>query len=204
MLNLRMRPPFTLHLRDRNGAVVSAWQRHFARLPDVHVSQGDIFDLRADAILSPANSFGFMDGGIDLAYTQRFGWQLQERLQDELRQHHLGELPVGQALVIETYDPEIPYLICAPTMRVPSRVDDTVNAYLAFRAALLAVREFQGQHPGAITSVLSPGLCTAIGDMPGDRSAQQMAAAYGVCMLGQQNQPMTLGQAVQEHHRLLK
>ncbi|MVN86506.1 Appr-1-p processing protein [Deinococcus sp. HMF7620] len=198
-----MRPSLTLYLRDRNEEVVSGWQQQFALLPDVHVSQGDIFDLRADAVLSPANSFGFMDGGIDLVYTQRFGWQLQERLQDELRRHFFGELPVGQALVIETYDAEIPYLICAPTMRVPSQVPESVNAYLAFRAALLAVREFQQEHPGAITSVMSPGLCTAIGGMPGNRSAQQMAAAYGVCVLGQENRPMTLGQAVQEHHRLL-
>lgn len=185
-----MRPPFMLSLRDRNDQVVHAWQQHFARLPDVQVSQGDIFDLCADAIISPANSFGFMDGGIDLAYTQRFGWHLQERLQDELRRHHIGELPVGQALVLETYDEGIPYLICAPTMRVPSLVTETVNAYLAFRAALLAVRAFQRQHPGAITSVLSPGLCTAIGGMPADRSAQQMAAAYGVTVLGQENLPM--------------
>lgn len=26
--------------------------------------------------VSPANSFGFMDGGIDMAYSLHFGWQL--------------------------------------------------------------------------------------------------------------------------------
>ena len=30
----------------------------------------------ADAIVSPANSFGFMDGGIDMVYSKRFGWQM--------------------------------------------------------------------------------------------------------------------------------
>lgn len=28
--------------------------------------------------VSPANSFGFMDGGIDLAYSLHFGWQMYE------------------------------------------------------------------------------------------------------------------------------
>ena len=26
--------------------------------------------------VSPANSFGFMDGGIDMAYSLHFGWQM--------------------------------------------------------------------------------------------------------------------------------
>ena len=57
----------------------------------------------------------------------------------------------GSAVIIPTYDKDvstvqveptdnggvpIPYLISAPTMRVPEDVSDTVNAYLAFRAVL--------------------------------------------------------------------
>ena len=59
----------------------------------------------------------------------------------------------GQAVIIPAYDDKTPsseelrghnegvpikYLISAPTMRVPQCVDDTVNAYLAFRAVILA------------------------------------------------------------------
>ena len=62
------------YLRDRDADVVRAWTKHFADTPQVEASQGDIFDVPADAIVSPANSFGFMDGGIDLAYSYRFGW----------------------------------------------------------------------------------------------------------------------------------
>jgi O-acetyl-ADP-ribose deacetylase (regulator of RNase III) len=69
-------------LRDRSSAVVEAWRAEFIEAPDVEVSGGDIFDLSADAIVSPANSFGFMDGGIDLVYSQHFGWGLQERLRE--------------------------------------------------------------------------------------------------------------------------
>lgn len=170
----------------------------------MEIAQGNIFGAVADAVISPANSFGFMDGGIDLIYTGRFGWELQDRLRKQIRQEHAGELPVGQALVIETYDEQIPYLVSAPTMRVPSDVSASVNAYLAFRAALRTIQAHNRAHPGAIRSVLCPGLCTAIGRMPGERSARQMAAAYAICVLGQENFPLMLGQAVEEHQRLVR
>ena len=64
-----------------------------------------------------------------------------------------GELLQGEAVVIPAY-PEgedlsklslstnqgkpIRYLISAPTMRIPTNVNKTVNAYLAFRAILRA------------------------------------------------------------------
>jgi hypothetical protein len=64
-------------LRDTNGAVVDAWQRHFADCADVAVSAGDIFHEPADAIMSPANSFGFMDWGIDrVCYSYQLPWHL--------------------------------------------------------------------------------------------------------------------------------
>ena len=45
-------------LRDINGELVQAWRQHFANCADVTVSEGDIFAEPADAIVSPANSFG--------------------------------------------------------------------------------------------------------------------------------------------------
>lgn len=65
------------HLRDINAAVAKAWERQFAGLHDVEVSCGDILERRADAIVSPANSFGYMDGGIDLIDSRVLGWHLE-------------------------------------------------------------------------------------------------------------------------------
>jgi O-acetyl-ADP-ribose deacetylase (regulator of RNase III) len=136
--------------------------------------------------VSPANSFGYIDGGIDLVYLRRFGWELQTRLQAHLRDEHDGELPVGQATIVETFDTAIPYLVSAPTMRIPMNVSDTINAYLAFRAAIRAVKLHNREVPGAtIRTVLCPGLCTAIGRMPPDLAARQMAAAFEACVLNQ-------------------
>ncbi len=191
-------------LRDRNPAVVEAWREQFSRAPDVEVSEGDIFDLTADAIVSPANSFGFMDGGIDLAYSHRFGWSLQRRLQELLRAEYDGELPVGQAVVIETGDASIPNLVSAPTMRVPMDVSATVNAYLAFRAAIRCVRQRNRSATSQIRSLLCPGLGTAIGRMSPQACALQMHYAYGTSHLGQVWNPISLVQARDVHYRMLR
>src|SRR5262245_61662526 len=127
-----------------------------------------------------------MDGGIDLVYLHRFGWELQARLQARLRDEHDSELPVEQAIVVETHDATIPYLVSAPTMRIPMNVSNTVNAYLAFRAAIRAVKLHNREGPqAAIRTVVCPGLCAGIGRMPPDLAARQMAAAFETCVLNQ-------------------
>jgi len=162
-----------------DSAMARAWASHFGPQPNVQVHEGDILAQQADAILSPANSFGFMDGGIDLAYSHFFGWSLQDRLQETIRTEHAGELPVGNVVVVPTNNNDIPYLVSAPTMRVPGNIADSVNVYLAFRAALLAVKVSK-----EINSLLSPSLGTGVGGMPVERAARQMYAAYAEVMLG--------------------
>ncbi|CAG2202750.1 unnamed protein product [Mytilus edulis] len=68
----------------------------------------------------------------------------------------------------------IKFLISAPTMRVPKDVISTSNAFLAFRATIIAV-EKHNRNPEnePIRSVLCPGLGTAVGRMPFDRCAFQ-------------------------------
>src|SRR5262245_57149923 len=93
-----------------------AWKKWCGDLDFVTVHDGSILDLTCDAVVSPANSFGFMDGGIDLVYSRHFGWHIQERLQSLIKDRHNGELLVGQAEIVETDNPTIPYVIAAPTM----------------------------------------------------------------------------------------
>lgn len=193
-----------LILRDRNQEMADAWKSVFRGVPDVEIGVGDIFDVPADAIVSPANSSGWMNGGIDLAYSKRFGWQLQDRLQKLLYQKHDGELPVGEAVYIPVEVDSEPYkwLISAPTMHVPMTITGSINAYLAMRAILRLVKRFNenalvAAHnesirseknviPEYIESVLCPGLGTAIGRMPYNIAAFQMREAYRVVF---ENQP---------------
>lgn len=174
-----------IFLRDIDHGIVQAWTHHFAGLDNVEIDEGDIFRRSADAVVSPANSFGFMDGGIDMAYTRRLGWELSASLQDLIHAEHDGELPVGQAVILPTHDLDFPWLVSAPTMRVPQDVSGTPNAYLAFRAALRAVREHNMSSAAPIRSLLCPGLGTAIGQMHPDVCARQMRDAFDAVVLGQ-------------------
>ncbi len=192
------------HLRDKQEKMVEAWEKAFDGLENVKISQGEIMEVKADAIISPANSFGFMDGGIDLVYSKFFGYQIQEELQSLIIREHNGELPIGQAVIIPTNNDFIPYLISAPTMRLPMNVSDSINAYLAFRASIIAVKKFNEANSNSINSVVCPGLCTATGNMPYTRAARQMAIAYRNVALDQIKTPFHAGYLMNEHYRLIR
>lgn len=164
-----------IHLRDRNLELIAAWKKVLQTQPwvKIEISSGSIFDnTSADAIISPANSFGFMDGGIDLVYSNYFGWELSKTLQQHIDSYWNGELLVGQAAIIEIPDNKFKYLISAPTMRVPENISNTANAYLAFRAVL----QVATHHP-YINSILCPGLGTSVGLMPPEICARQIKFA---------------------------
>jgi O-acetyl-ADP-ribose deacetylase (regulator of RNase III) len=196
-----------LFLRDRNMSLCDGWAEAFDGIPDVDISSGDIFaGPKASAIVSPANSFGFMDGGIDQVYTDHFGPGLQKRLQEQIREFHFGEIVVGDAEVVSTGNPDIPWCISAPTMRVPLDVKNTVNAYLAFRAALIVAKHHNQVYAGVdgmqIKSILCPGLGTAIGLMPYERCAMQMREAWDNIMVGPPKSFRSIRAAQIRHHQM--
>jgi len=183
--------------------VVKAWEAAFSDVSAVLVSSGDIFEHRADAVLSPANSFGFMDGGIDLLYSRYFGWELETSLRALLSERHYGELPVGQAVVLTTGHKSIPFLVSAPTMRVPMNIGDTINVYLAFRAALIAVLTHNASAGAPIRSLLVPGMGTGIGEVAPDRAARQMRLAYNAIVNGEGVKSRNARAILGEHRELL-
>lgn len=166
-----------LILCDLHWPVVQAWEEAFAGRPEVEIRQGDLTELAADAYVSAANSYGEMGGGVDWALRERFGYEIEDRVRDRIAEEW-GRLPVGKAIVVDTDDGEVPYLVVAPTMEVPSNVARTDHAYKAMAALLLAVREFLKEHPGAIECVAVPGLCTGTGLMDPTVAARQMRRAY--------------------------
>jgi O-acetyl-ADP-ribose deacetylase (regulator of RNase III) len=102
----------------------AAWRRFCGDLPFVEVYHGSILDVACDAVVSPCNSFGFMDGGVDAVYRDHFGIDIQNRVQRMIAERHHGEVRVGHADLVETGDPRISHLIIAPTMRVPMVLKD--------------------------------------------------------------------------------
>ena len=105
-----------IYLASVKPQLAKDWRQFCGDLDFVSVHEGSIFDLQCDAVVSPANSFGFMDGGIDSLYSRRFGWHVQKRLQRLIQDEHHGELLVGAAEIVET-DAPIPFLIAAHDAR---------------------------------------------------------------------------------------
>ena len=185
-------------LTGLDGSLVFAWRQYFAGVDFVTVQHGSILDLECDAIVSPANSYGFMDGGIDLLYRQHFGWKVQERLQRLIVEKHHGELLVGAAEIVETDNPKIPYIIAAPTMRTPMVLDaKTLNPYLAARAVLLLVKHGRfssGSREGEpiseiVNSCAFPGLGTGVGEVSPEVCARQMRVAIDEVLLNRYKFP---------------
>jgi O-acetyl-ADP-ribose deacetylase (regulator of RNase III) len=189
-----------------------AWQRFCGDLECVVIHHGSILQLSCDAVISPANSFGFMDGGIDRAYAQFFGWQVQANLQDLIKQKHYGELLVGQADIIRTDNSDILFLIAAPTMRVPMHIEGTVNPYLAARAALLLIKHGMFSTPPLmgelirehVHSVAFPGLGTGVGGVDPNICAIQVRAAIEEVELGTDSFPKSYEEAQHRQEYLLK
>jgi O-acetyl-ADP-ribose deacetylase (regulator of RNase III) len=90
-------------LVDRSGPLADAWSRAFEEVADVRVVRGDLFDHPADAMVSPANSFGIMDGGLDRAIRDQLGFGVERAAQQRILERHHGELTVGSAEVVETH-----------------------------------------------------------------------------------------------------
>ena len=191
---------------DLQQDVVSAWEEKFHGYPQVSVQSGSIFEVDCEEIVSPANSFGYMDGGLDLRISQYFGWHVQERLQGVIRDKHHGELLVGAAEIVSTDNSGTPFVISAPTMRVPMILSDTVNVYLATRAVILLVlhRHFPDGRAVSedVRTVAVPGMGTGVGRMPPSTCARQMKAAVDDVLLGKSSFPSSWHEA-QVKHQLL-
>lgn len=154
----------------------NAWKTHLSDLDFVEIEQGDILSKPADYLVSPANSFGFMDGGIDLYYRNTFGIQLEDRVKELIKEKYYGEMLVGQADLISICQKGFENLVIAPTMRTPKILDDmSPNPYLAMRGILTM---FGKPYMKQVDHVISiPGLGTGVGGMDPYICAQQVRLA---------------------------
>lgn len=169
-------------LFDTNPRMVEAWKVAFTGVEvfsvnnSLRIGNVDVRKLTdVDAVVSPANSFGIMTGGIDLVYKEMFGDSIEHAACAIASARENCQVPVGKAALLKTNHSGIPFMIMAPTMpnhRTP--VPFTNHAYLAFRAALTVAMD----HSHNIKTLACPGLCTASGGMYPMVAAQQMRRAY--------------------------
>jgi O-acetyl-ADP-ribose deacetylase (regulator of RNase III) len=170
---------FKLMLAAPDRSLFTAFQEHFAQFADVEIIN-DRFEWipTFDCLVSPANSFGMMDAGMDAAIVRFFGIALEGAVKQRILSDYLGEQPVGTSLIVNTERAQHSFLAHTPTMRVPTSIKGTDIPYIAMRAMLLAIRQHNRTHQTKISSVVCPGLGTGIGGVPHPEAARQMAIAY--------------------------
>lgn len=178
----------------------------FDRFPvEINYFTGNIRDMPVppnSCYLSPANSFGYMDGGIDAVYSIMFP-DIQNIVQEKIKSYPyktrlgLPYLPIGSSILIDLnllnskremklipLDENVGnesncYLISAPTMWRPQDVSSTKNAYYAMLSTLSLIKKYNMTAlPGReIRTLICPGLCTGYGKMSFAKSAEQIAQA---------------------------
>lgn len=178
----------SFYLCDLNENITKSWVEDFDDFSNFHIIQKNIIDqydelkndLNRIGIVSPANSFGDMQGGIDLVYFTHFGYKLEENVICQIQEKKYGELVVGDSIIvnINTEVNNSDLLIVAPTMRIPMCIKNTVNVYLAFRSVLITIMEFNKTNINKINKVLVPGMGTGIGQLDSEICSMQMYKAY--------------------------
>ncbi|MCE7996762.1 MAG: phage tail protein [Roseivirga sp.] len=172
----------TFRFVDLNPQLVEAWKTVFRDVDSVEAINSSIFEHPSDVLVSPANSFGFMNGGIDFSISKNLGWHIEKEVQKRIREEFFGELLVGQALIVETGHTDFPYLISAPTMRTPMTILRSPNVYLAMKAILTLLKYGRFANSELISQKVStvaiPGLGTGVGQMPPLVCARQMRLAW--------------------------
>lgn len=178
-----------IYLLDRNKEMTDAWKKYFTE-DEVEIVNADFSDFMdshkdIDTVVSPANSFGLMDGGYDKAITDYFGKQLMNDVQKVIKKHWYGEQPVGTSLSVIIKDGRdarfssegVPMiLIHTPSMRTPEVIKDPRIIYQCMRTTLIEAKTV-----GAMNIVI-PAFGGLTGRVYCDTIAKMMKYAYDSIM----------------------
>ncbi|GAA0708058.1 macro domain-containing protein [Dactylosporangium roseum] len=172
-------PQLRVVLSDVNAKVVQAWTSAFADTAEVEIVKGSIVNQHVDAWVSPTNSHGRMDGGVDAVVKRHLGAGIQLRVQRAIRDEFGGSLPIGSAVCVPSGAANPRFLISTPTMEHSvENVRETLNVALACAAAFQAIHMQNSREPGSIRSVALVGMGAATGKVPPQVCANLMWAGY--------------------------
>ncbi|WP_333764222.1 macro domain-containing protein [Streptomyces sp. IBSBF 2390] len=175
----RVQSPLRVVLTDINTAVVESWRAAFADEPQIEIHNGSLLDEDVDAWVSPTNSRGRMDGGVDAIVKRYLGAGIQLRVQKAIRDEFAGTLPVGSAVCVPSGAVRPRFLISTPTMETSSQnVSETLNVALACAAAFQAIHRQNKKAPGSIRSVALVGMGARTGRVPARVCANLMWTGY--------------------------
>lgn len=126
----------------------------------IFIEKGDLTKTSCDAIVNPANSFGYMGGGVAGAI-KRAGGQIIEK-----EAVSKAPIPLGKAIVTTSGSLPCKYVIHTPTMKKPATNIDVNNIKLATKAAFDLANELK------LKSIAIPGMGTGVGGAQTDDTAE--------------------------------
>lgn len=174
-----------IYLLDINKKITDAWRKYFHNCDDVEIINDNFKNFmdnhhNIEAVVSPSNSFGLMDGGYDKAIIDYFGKDLMRIVQGRIIHFWYGEQPVGTSMTVSTNhmilneDGEYDYtfLIHTPTMRTPGKITDYSIVYQCMRTCLISANIAE------VNSIVIPAFGGATGGVPCGVIARMMFLAY--------------------------
>ena len=136
----------------------------------------DYKPIRKTYYVSPANSFCFMDGGIDLALSRIIFPKIEYEAKQIVKQIGIINLlkrpylPIGSSIIIDRGDNS---LILSPTMLLPQNISSTNNVYFATIAVLYNILINRGEKLDDIDIIFTSIGC-GYGKMTEDESIKQI------------------------------
>lgn len=126
------------------------------------VKKGDITIIDCDAVVNPANSFGYMGGGVAGAIKRVGGIKIEKEAVSK------APIPVGRAIATTAGTLPCKYVIHAPTMEQPATRINVKNVRLATNAALKLADELK------LKCIAIPGMGTGVGGVLPREAAEAM------------------------------
>jgi O-acetyl-ADP-ribose deacetylase (regulator of RNase III) len=129
------------------------------------VKKASITTIRVDAIVNPANSFGYMGGGVAFAIKNIGGQMIEEEAIEQ------APIQIGEAIITTAGDLVAKNVIHAPTMHEPAEKTDIHKVKCAVQAAL-EIADNKG-----MKSIAFPGMGTGVGGVRKEDAAKTMLSA---------------------------
>ncbi len=118
---------------------------------EIEILKGSILEANAEAIVNPANSYGWMAAGLSGAIKKAAGGDVEKEAVDK------GPIDIGSAIVTSGGTTKFKAIIHAPTMRSPVDKIGPENVLKAAFAALKLADEL------GYSTLALPGMGTGIG-----------------------------------------
>jgi O-acetyl-ADP-ribose deacetylase (regulator of RNase III) len=124
------------------------------------IEKGDITKISCDAIVNPANSYGYMGGGVAGAIKRVGGIEIEKEAVSK------SPIKIGNAVATNCGSLPCKYVIHSPTMTRPAMRIELKNVELATRAALITGKKLN------LKSIAIPGMGTGVGGVSKEKAAE--------------------------------